>query len=70
MQIVYATGRPRFFESAVGCGVKMILGGLACIVCGPFPFRFARTNSRTVSALHEQFNTGTCRTVVPSPPTH
>lgn len=54
MQIVYATGRPRFFESAVGCGVKMILGGLACVIShGPFPFGFARTGSRPVSALHQ-----------------
>ena len=61
---------PRHLMFAVGCGMKMILGGLACIVHGLFPFSFARTGSRTVSALHEQLNTGARRPAVPSPPTH
>lgn len=43
---------------AVGCGTKMILGGLACLVHGLFPFSFERTGSRTVSALFEQINSG------------
>ena len=55
---------------AVGCGMKMILGGLACIVHGLFAFSFTRTGSPMVSTLHQQFNTGARRSMMPSPPTY
>jgi hypothetical protein len=48
---------------AVGCGTKMVLGGLACIVHGLLPFGFARTGSQTVFALYERLNSGARRSV-------
>lgn len=34
-------------------GVRMILGGLACLIHAVLPFLFVRTGSVQVSALHE-----------------
>jgi hypothetical protein len=39
---------------AGGFGVRMILGGLACLVHGLLPFLFTTTGSRTIAALHER----------------
>ena len=39
---------------ACGFGLRMIFGGLACIVHGVLPFLFVRTGSRSVCDLHEQ----------------
>lgn len=61
---------PQHLMFAVGCGPKMVLGGLACVVHGLFPFGFARTGSRTASAFDEQSNTGARRPVMPSAPPH
>jgi hypothetical protein len=35
-------------------GVRMILGGLACLVHGIFPFLFTRTGSRIITQLHDR----------------
>lgn len=43
---------------ASGFGFKMILGGLACIMHGIFPFLFTRTGSRFVCELHERLAQG------------
>ena len=39
---------------AFGFGLRMIFGGLACIVHGVFPFLCVRTGSQSVCDLHEQ----------------
>lgn len=38
-------------------GVRMILGGIACIIHGLLPFLFVRTGSAQVSVLHERMVT-------------
>jgi len=40
------------FIFASSFGLRMINGGLACVVHGLFPFLFVRTGSKTVLALH------------------
>jgi hypothetical protein len=35
-------------------GLRMISGGIACLVHGLFPFLFCRTGSRTITELNEQ----------------
>lgn len=40
------------FRQASGFGVRMILGGCACILHGVFPFLFVRTGSRQIASLH------------------
>lgn len=42
------------FVVASGFGVRMILGGFACLIHGVFPFLFVKTGSRQVSTLHER----------------
>lgn len=39
---------------ATGFGVRMILGGIACIVHGMLPFLFVRTGSRQIRTLHDR----------------
>ncbi|MEM0907813.1 MAG: DUF6356 family protein [Pseudomonadota bacterium] len=46
---------------ATSFGVRMILGGLACLVHGLLPFAFTRTGSRTISELHEKMVTSRIR---------
>jgi hypothetical protein len=38
-------------------GVRMILGGLACLVHGLLPFLFVRTGSTVIAALHTRMVT-------------
>jgi hypothetical protein len=38
---------------ASGFGLKMIGGGLACVIHGLFPFLFTTTGSRTIRGLHD-----------------
>lgn len=38
-------------------GVRMILGGLACLVHGLLPFLFVRTGSATINELHTRMVT-------------
>lgn len=37
---------------AAGFGLRMILGGVACIVHGLLPFLFVKTGSRQIESLH------------------
>jgi hypothetical protein len=39
---------------AAGFGLRMVLGGLACIVHAVLPFAFVTTASRTIRELHER----------------
>ncbi|MCC7049247.1 MAG: hypothetical protein IT562_21220 [Alphaproteobacteria bacterium] len=42
---------------ASGFGLKMILGGLACLVHGVLPFLFLRTGSNAIRELHTRMVT-------------
>ena len=44
------------FRHASGFGLRMMAGGLACIVHAIFPFWFERTGSRTMDELHRRMN--------------
>ena len=35
-------------------GFRMILGGMACVLHGIFPFLFVKTGSRQISSLHDR----------------
>lgn len=37
---------------ASGFGVRMMIGGLACILHGVLPFLFVKTGSRQIETLH------------------
>lgn len=39
---------------ATGFGARMILGGLACLLHGIFPFLFVKTGSAQIATLHER----------------
>jgi hypothetical protein len=39
---------------ATGFGLRMVLGGLACIAHGLLPFLFVRTGSKQITTLHEK----------------
>lgn len=39
---------------ASGFGIRMILGGFACLLHGIFPFLFVKTGSAQISTLHER----------------
>jgi hypothetical protein len=39
---------------AMSFGARMVLGGLACLVHGLFPFLFTTTGSRTIGTLHDR----------------
>ncbi|MEY4238831.1 MAG: hypothetical protein RL339_1432 [Pseudomonadota bacterium] len=39
---------------ASGFGIRMILGGCACLLHGIFPFLFVKTGSAQISTLHER----------------
>ena len=46
-----------YFEHLVaagGFGVRMLVGGLACLVHAVLPFAFERTGSRIISVLHDR----------------
>ena len=40
--------------AATGFGIRMIVGGLACLVHGLLPFCFVRTGSATITSLHDR----------------
>lgn len=46
------------FRFATGTGLKMVLGGLACMCHGLLPFAFATTGSRTILALQKKVSAG------------
>jgi hypothetical protein len=39
---------------AFGFGTQMVVGGMACLLHGVFPFLFTRTGSKTVERLHDR----------------
>jgi hypothetical protein len=45
------------FAMATGFGLRMILGGFACLIHGLLPFLFVRTGSLQISTLHERMVT-------------
>ncbi|MEA3017122.1 MAG: hypothetical protein QOI38_1844 [Sphingomonadales bacterium] len=51
----------RHFVAASGFGLKMIGGGLACLVHAIFPFWFERTGSRTTDELHRRLSRRTAK---------
>jgi hypothetical protein len=42
---------------ATGFGLRMMIGGLACIVHGLLPFLFVRTGSQQITTLHSRMVT-------------
>jgi hypothetical protein len=42
------------FVAAAGFGLRMVLGGLACLVHALLPFLFERTGSNCVTDLHQR----------------
>ena len=42
------------FRHATGFGIRMVLGGIACILHGFLPFLFVRTGRKQISTLHER----------------
>ena len=46
---------------ASGFGVRMVIGGLACILHGIFPFLFVKTGSKQIESLHGEMITNRSR---------
>jgi Family of unknown function (DUF6356) len=42
------------FQTAAGFSMRMIGGGLACLVHAVFPFLFETTGSRAIRSLHKR----------------
>ena len=42
---------------ATGFGLRMILGGFACLIHGLLPFLFVKTGSRQIGTLHDRMVT-------------
>ncbi len=42
------------FLHATGFGLRMILGGVACLLHGVFPFLFVKTGSKQIASLHDR----------------
>ncbi|MEE4349063.1 MAG: DUF6356 family protein [Pacificimonas sp.] len=40
------------FAHAVGFGIRMVLGGFACMLHGLLPFLFVKTGSQQIETLH------------------
>ena len=38
---------------ATGFGLRMVLGGIACLIHGLLPFLFIKTGSQQIGALHD-----------------
>ncbi len=55
-----SVGESYFEHMAVasGFGLRMLLGALACLAHGVFPFLFVKTGSATIAALHERMLAG------------
>lgn len=51
---------------ATGFGLRMILGGCACLIHGLLPFLFLRTGSKQISTLHETMVTNRRRKPMPA----
>jgi len=52
-------------QAAGGFGLRMILGGMACLLHGLLPFLFIRTGSSTIALLHERMVISRRRGAVP-----
>lgn len=50
---------------ASGFGIRMILGGLACMLHGLFPLLFVKTGSKQITTLHGRMVTN--RSKLPEP---
>ncbi|WP_296678361.1 DUF6356 family protein [Novosphingobium sp.] len=51
---------------ASGFGLRMILGGLACMVHGLLPFLFVKTGSKQITTLHGVMVTNRQRQPMPA----
>jgi hypothetical protein len=51
---------------ASGFGLRMILGGCACLIHGLLPFLFVRTGSAQISELHSVMVANRRRNVMPA----
>lgn len=51
---------------ASGFGIRMILGGCACMIHGLLPFLFVRTGSAQISELHQTMIANRNRKVMPA----
>ncbi len=56
--------------AASGFGLRMIAGGLACMVHGFLPFAFVKTGSNQIRKLHETMVTNRDRRAIHRAPTH
>lgn len=54
------------FAVATGFGLRMILGGFACLIHGIFPFLFVKTGSAQIGTLHERMVTSRNRRQMPA----
>ena len=43
-------------RNAGGFGLRMVAGGIACMIHAVLPFLFVQTGSRTMAALHRRMN--------------
>lgn len=51
---------------ASGFGIRMILGGFACLIHGLLPFLFVKTGSRQITTLHSTMVTNRNRKAMPA----
>lgn len=51
---------------ATGFGVRMILGGFACLLHGLLPFLFVKTGSKQITTLHSAMVAGRNRKAMPA----
>lgn len=51
---------------ASGFGIRMVLGGCACLIHGLLPFLFVRTGSAQISELHQTMVANRRRKVMPA----
>ncbi len=56
------------FRNASAFGLRMIGGGIACLVHAVLPFLFVQTGSRTMDALHRRMNRRAIRADLESHP--
>ena len=48
---------------ASGFGIRMVLGGFACILHGLLPFLFVKTGSKQIAVLHDRMVTNRTRPI-------
>lgn len=51
---------------ASGFGIRMVLGGIACLIHGLLPFLFVKTGSAQIAGLHETMITNRRRKPLPA----